>query len=142
MKSLGRFILGDEVPLGVQCVNGSGVPSAPTSAPTMQIYTSAGTAVLSKQIPPQDQYSATGWFGYKQALNSSFATGRYYVRYEYDVGGTTYAGEVDAFEIVDGGSTDGQILSMFFLDRPDGNDYMLVQTDQGTLGVNRGPKVV
>lgn len=137
----GRKILGDEIYLGVQCVNASGTPTAPDAAPTMHICTSAGVKVLSKQIPPQDKFSATGWFGYMQPLNSSFATGRYFVRYSWAISSTTYTTQPDTFEIVAGGSSYGQYVSMFYLDRPDGNDFFLGQTDQGSVTVNRGPRV-
>ena len=133
-------VLGDEIFLGVQCVNASGTPTAPDAAPTMHIATAAGVKVLSKSIPPQDKFNATGWFGYMQPLNSSFSTGRHFVRYSWAISSTQFV-LVDHFEILAGGSTDGQYVSLFYLDRPDGQDYVLGQTDQGTMTVNRGPHV-
>lgn len=136
----GRKILGDEILLGVQCKS-AGTPTAPDAAPTMKIYTEAGAAVLSKAIPPLDRYSATGLFEYMQPLNSSFAAGRYFVRYTYVISGATKAAPIDSFEIVAGGSADGMYNALFYLDRPDGNDWVLGTTDQGTLTNNRGPHV-
>lgn len=106
----------------------------------MKIYTATGTAVVSKQIPPEDKFSATGWFGYMQPLNSLFTAGRHFVRYTWAISSTQYV-ETDCFEIVAGGDDDGQILSMFYLDRPDNNDFVLSSTDQGNTNINRGPHV-
>ena len=137
----GTRILGDEIMLGCSCDPGNGVPTAPDSAPTMRIYDSTGTLVVGKTIPPLDKFSSTGLFSYMQPLNSSFATGRYVVRYSYVISGTTYTPEFDVFEIVAGGNAAGQGISMFYLDRPDQNDFILAQTDSGSLTISRGPRI-
>lgn len=139
----GRKAIGEEIMLGLQCVNSTGVPTAPDAAPTMKIYTSsgAGVLVLSKAIPPREQFTATGLFEYEQPLNSSFSTGRHVVRYTYSISSTAYVGEPDFFEIVAGGSSNGMKDALFCLDRPDQRDWVLTTTDMGTLAANRGPKV-
>lgn len=130
----GRGILGDELFLGVQCSD------APDAAPEMRIYTEAGVLVTTKQLPPLDR-SATGLFGYMLPLGTGFSTGRHYARYTYAVSGDQRS-ELDAFEILPGGHADGQIISMAFLERPDGNDWIIAQDDMGTgPRIFRGPRV-
>jgi len=133
----GRKVLGDEIPLGVQCTSTSGVPSAPTAAPVMTIYSDAGTKIVQKSLPPSDKYGATGLFGVNQPLNSSFATGRYWVLYTYAVSGNN-RNALDSFEVVGGGSTSGQRIAMAWMDRPDGNDWLISQTNQGSIQMDRG----
>lgn len=137
----GRAVIGAEIMLGCSCDPGNGVPTAPDSAPTMSVYTEAGALVASKQIPPLDQFSSTGLFEYMLPLNSSFSVGRHVVRYSFVISGTTYTTDLDTFEIVAGGDNSGQFLSLFYLDRPDGNDFILGQTEMGSLTIGRGPKV-
>lgn len=139
----GTYILGTQAVLGCQCVNAAGTPTAPDSAPTMKIYTATGTSsVVSKSIPPRDKFNSTGYFEYQQPLNSLFSTGLYYVLYTWTISSTTYTqADVDVFRIVAGGDNTGSVISMFYLDRPDGNDFILAQLDMGSVVWHRGPSV-
>ena len=142
MAWIGRKALGEEIKLTVQCTTASRVPTAPDQAPTYRVYTEAGVLVTNGSLPPTERYQATGLFEYMLPLNSSFSTGRYFVRYAYVISSVTLVPEYqDSFEIVAGGSTDGMINSMFYLDRPDGKDFILSSTDMGTLGASRGPRI-
>ena len=135
----GRKILGDEIRIGVQCRNGSRTPGAPTAAPTYRVYDETGTLVTSGSLPPTERYAVTGLFEYMLRLISPFTTGRYHVRYAYAISGTNYAA-LDSFEIQPSGNAGGQILSMLYLDRPDA-DWIVATTDQGTVSLNRGPRL-
>lgn len=137
----GRTIVGAEILLGCSCDHGTGVPTAPDAAPTMRVYNESGTLVVSKQIPPLDRFTATGLFQYMLPITSAFSTGRHIVRYDYLIGAITHVADLDTFEVVDGGDDDGQFLSLFYLDRPDGQDFILGMTEQGSLTISRGPKV-
>lgn len=136
----GRRVLGDEISLAVQCKNGSGTPSAPTAAPTYRVYTEAGTNVVNGSLPPIERYTATGLFGRMLPLNSSFSTGRHYVRYAYAISGTNYV-DTECFEVVAGGNVSGQHIAMHYIERPDGQDWILTQTDQASVTLNRGPRL-
>lgn len=135
----GRKLLGSEIRLGVQCRDGNRTPNAPTAAPTYRVYTEAGTNVVNGSLPPTERYTTTGLFEYMLPLNTSFSTGRHYVRYAYAISGTNYV-DFDAFEVVAGGNTAGTFTSLFFLDKPD-SDWVVGITDQGTVSLNRGPRI-
>lgn len=136
----GKVILGSQLRLTVQCT-AAGVPTAPDSAPTLKVYTDTGTLVRSLTVPPQDQTNATGLFGYLLPLNSSYSTGKHFALWSWVISSTTYTRELDHFEIVAGGHADGMLNAMFYLDRPDGNDWILTTSEQGVQRVHRGPQV-
>ena len=135
----GRYQLGKHLPIGVQCVNATRVPSAPTAAPSFRIYKHDATFIIAGSLPPTERYLATGLFEYRQFLTAAFSVGWYYVRYTWAVLGVNFAA-FDAFEVVAGGSAGGQINSMFFLDRTDG-DWIVTQSDSGNTNINRGPRL-
>lgn len=135
----GRFALGREIPLYVQCTSTAGVPTAPDAAPTMLIYAQGGgAAIINKRIPPLERYTATGLFQYMQMLTSSFSAGLYYVTFRYAISGTQKAAQ-GTFEVVAGGDSTGMYNSLFFLDRPS-TDWILGTLDSGSITLNRGPK--
>lgn len=141
---LGPCVLGDELEITLQCVTPSTkVATVPDAAPTIKVYTEAGTLVVSKTLPPIDKQNVTGLFGIMLPLNSSFSTGRHVVRKEFVVSATTYVDEeLDFFEIKAGGHSGGQIVSMAFIDRPEQNsDWIVSQTDMGQIGLLRGPQI-
>lgn len=136
----GRKILGEEIRLGCQTVNSARTPTAPDSAPTFRVYTESGTLTATGFLPPTERYVVTGLFEYMLALGTLFATGRYMVRYQYAISSTSYTPEPDTFEVVGGGDTHGQFVSLAFLDRPDA-DWIVGQTDAGNTLINRNPHV-
>jgi hypothetical protein len=135
----GRKKLGDEIFLAVQCRNGSNTPTAPDAAPLMTVYNESGTKIISKAIPPIDRYTATGLFGIMLPLNSVWSAGRYAVYYNYLIAATQFSGS-DNFEITAGGDAAGQVISLFYLDRPD-VDWLVYQTDMGNTTINRNPHI-
>src|SRR6185503_5721565 len=96
----GRFQLGQEIPLGVLCVNSASTPVNPDSAPFMDVYNASGTKVVSgKLIPIIDRGGQTGYFQLRIFLGSAFVAGRYTVVYHWDSG--SFEGqEADDFEIM------------------------------------------
>lgn len=135
----GRKQVGNEIRIGVQTVNGSRTPTAPDAAPTYRVYTEAGTLVTNGSLPPTERYTTTGLFEYMLPVYSLFSTGRHWVRYDWIISGTHYAG-IDSFEVLAGGNTAGCFISMMFLDRPDA-DWIVGQTDAGTTSINRAPRL-
>ena len=137
--SMHAFILGEEVPIRVQCRNGSGVPANPTAAPQAKIYDAAGTLKETKSLYPIDKYGETGWFETKVFLGAGYATGQHWARVTYTA--TVAKCVLRTWMVLASGDTGGQYISLFHLDRPDGRDFVLGQTDAGSVTVNRGPKV-
>lgn len=135
----GRQMLGTEIALSVLCVNGSNVPSEPTAAPTMDIYSDSAKVMSLLAMPPMDRYQATGYFQRKVFLNGLFSVGQYRVVYRYIVG--SFKGIViDSFEIISGGNVAGTPIAMYFYRRPH-CDWVVQQMDSGRLLKRRNPSV-
>lgn len=135
----GRFTLGQFAPLTCVCTNGSGTPAAPTYAPTVKVYDSTGTRVLSALMPPLDRYGATGAFSYELRLGSSYAVGSYMVSMSWVISGTTYSAAGN-FEVVAGGDADGAVVSMVELRKPHGN-WLVQRLDSDQRVLARGPGI-
>lgn len=134
-----RSQLGYELELGCRTKDSSGTPTAPDACPTMTILTETGTQVLSKQIPIQDRYGRAGLFSYMQPLNSLFSAGRYYVTYDWLISGVA-GSAIETFQVLPGGSTAGQAISMHFKGGSQAN-HIIRQNDDGNIRYNRNPRV-
>lgn len=139
MPYRGRVQLGEEVVLGCQCRDYSLTPTLPNLPPLMEIWSSGGTRIISKAIPILDRYVQTGLFHYRQFLGGQFSTGHYNVLYYYTVGSTDRVDQ-DDFDIIPGGDGDGQVISMYWLEKPHAN-FIVYQTDAGKLFYGRNPRV-
>ena len=133
-----RQQLGDELSIAVQAVDASMTPHTPDAAPTLRIYNSAGTKVVTILMPPADQIDVVGLFEHTLLLNWTYAVGFYSWRASYAVAGVTGVAE-GYFEVADGGGADGSIIAMAFMQNPDGT--VLVQhTDNDTFLLSRNPR--
>jgi hypothetical protein len=135
----GRYRLGEEPLFTVLCVNNSGVPVEPDTAPTLRLYASDGTAVTTKTLPAIDRYARTGLFGLRLYLGADFALGQYLVLYQYSVSATA-KGAWDRFEVVGGGHKDGAVLAMAYFHRPNA-DFIVQQLTSGKIQRGRNPRV-
>lgn len=133
------YRLGDRLPLRVQTHNADGAPVTPDACPTVDIYDSAGTKVVTaKAIPIQDRYGTTGLFFDHLLLDGTFSTGQYLVRYKWAASG--YDGvRISQFRVIAGGNVRGQYVSMTFYPRPFAK-FLVGQTDSGTIERVRNPK--
>lgn len=92
---IGHIELGETLRLPIQCRNGSGVVTAPDSAPTWSMYTTSDTAVLTGSLGASDADSKTGFRTGDAAITAAngFASGnRVIVRIAYAISGTDFAG--------------------------------------------------
>lgn len=138
----GRYQLGDEVLIGVQCTDESGNPAAPDAAPTMTIYADDGSKpVENKAIPPKDRAESTGLFEHFVRLGSDFAAGAYSVLYKWATGDGDFHGQaVDHFEILPGGHVDGTVLGLHYFDAGHAQ-FLVQQTDAGLIKAGKNPRV-
>jgi hypothetical protein len=139
---LGRFQAGDWVPLVVRTRNSSGVITAPTStadkAPIAAVYSSAAK-VENIQLSPVDRSIVTGLFAYRLRLSSSYSTGHHLVAITYTTGSGGYIGSEEmCFQIVSGGDSSGNVVSMCEFLRPEA-EHVVFETDAGTIYDGRGP---
>lgn len=92
---LGSIDLEGTLRLPIQCRNGSGVATTPSSAPTWATYGTTDSSVDTGSLGSSDADSKTGFrTGNAEitAANGYAAGSRYIVRIEYVISGTTYAG--------------------------------------------------
>lgn len=139
MMYLGRYTLGQWLPIPLDAVIGSGAAVTPTAAPTVTIYDAAWTAVESaKKIAPRDR-TATGSFEREFYLGSDYAVGLYTARAVFASGGSNFI-RLYRFEIVGGGHDDGSFIGMVFFEKPD-SPHIVAQQDGGDLVPRRNPRI-
>ncbi len=147
MSYLGRKQLGEHILLQCTTVTGAGVPTAPDDAPRITILKPDGTTLLeNKRIPAVNKNRYTGEFHYNLFVGANphvptdeeFETGKYHVVFEWEISSTAGA-SVSTFDVVAGGNASGQVVSMYWYERPSGG-YMVMQLDSGTIIAGRNPK--
>ena|ERR1700694_592175 len=138
---LGRFQLGDLLPLsalGRTASGPAGLPTLPALAPTARIYGPSGfVEQVSLQI--RDRYDLTAFFFRELPLGGKYATGRYQAVIQMTVGGLAQSADV-AWEILPGGHYDGAVLSMKVFRTPAAN-FALAQCDGGRIIRRRNPRL-
>lgn len=134
-----RQQLGDELDITVQVVDAAMTPQTPDAAPTLRIYNSSGTKVATILMPPADRENVSGLFEHTLLLNWTYAVGFYSWRASYTVGGVAGVNE-GYFEVAAGGSADGAIIAIAFMQNPDGT-ALVQHTDNDTFLLSRNPRV-
>lgn len=135
---LGRYQLGQYVPLRLVTQTVAGAPTLPDAAPTL--YTWSGTSKIETLLVPAiDQKRTTAMFFLPLFLGSLYAVGNYRVVYQWANSSVTNQA-VDTFEIVTGGDALGDVAAMHAYDCPDGT-FVVRQVGRGLLTVGRGPHV-
>lgn len=131
---LGRFQLGDFVPLAVLTVDHTGFPTMPDAAPVATVADGSGTAVATLKLA---LLNVATQFGLPWFLGVGATLGTYTVQYAFTVAG--HAGTAtDTFEVIPGGDPGGAIISMFAFDRPEAT-YVVAQLTSGLLVQGRNP---
>lgn len=135
---MGRKSLGQEAAFSVSTVDVDGVVTWPSDAPTVDVWAGATLILHGLKMPKVDQ-SVVGLFRLNLFLDGRFAVGVYEVVKRWAVG--TYIGvQIDRFEIIAGGDTNGAVISMFYHEMPQAN-FVVYQTDGGRLKRGKNPKV-
>lgn len=137
MSYLGRYTLGQIVPLTIRSLNSSGVPTNPAAAPYARIYSGSGF-VKAVRLPILDSADITGTFKANVVLNNAFSTGFYHVAIIFTVSGTVKVVHHN-FEIVAGGSVDGSAIEIHYFRHPARN-FLLAQTDTGRIKRLNNPR--
>lgn len=130
--------LGDEIAFRVQCYNSSGVPADPDACPKIDIYSGSGKPLSGKSMPVLDKATTTGLFELRVFLGVPFAVGAHLASIRYKV--SSHHGILMArFDIVPGGSTTGEVVSMFAWELPNAN-YLVQQRTSGQLYRGKNPR--
>lgn len=139
MIYIGRYQLGDWVPLRIQATNGSLTPTLPDDCPLMAVYSAAGSKVVEKKIPVLERYAVTGLFAFRLFLDGSYSAGSYMVKYQWLISSAPFI-EVNTFEIVAGGHVDGSAIASAWYERPHGK-FLVRQMDSHKLVEGRNPRI-
>lgn len=138
--NLGRFQLGDFVPLSLNATTATGSPSAPSANPTAAIYdltASPPSLVDTVQMVICDRYQQTAFFQTLHRLSSSYSATKFYaVCYAWNSG--TALIKTEYFSVVAGGDSDGAVIGSIGYHRPDGERVVYLR-DGGKLVFSRGP---
>lgn len=135
----GRRQLGTRLDLWLQCVDGAGAPAMPDDVPQLKIWDAAGDLTLDTRMPVFDRFKSVGLFHLEAFLGAGYAAGKYNLSMTYVADG--YHGiETGTFEIVGGGHQDGSVVGTYFYHRPHA-DFIVKQTETGTISRGRNPKV-
>lgn len=132
-----RHQLGQVIPFLVQCVDSSGTPYFPDDCPTLKIWSSSGVVFCGK-MPCEDRFVEAGIFLASIFLGSDYAVGKYTWAIYYKADGY-YGIETGNFQILAGGSSDGDVVSQYFYDRPHGK-FLVQELTSGNMISGRNPK--
>jgi hypothetical protein len=124
-----RYQRGTVLPLGLLT---SGVPD---HAPIAVLLDPAGADVLSVEMYAVGATARA--FRADVFLDSLFGLGVHRVVYSYTVGGEPATTE-DAFEIVSGGDSGGDVIALYGLDRPE-SPFVVAQLGCGRIVLGRRP---
>ncbi len=133
---LGRYQVGQDVPLEVQCVDSNGSPAVPDAAPLARVYRD-GSFLATKVLPIETDDGAVGRFRGIYTLGNADETGRYAVVYLYSHLGLS-RGSSDIFEVLPGGDPAGPVIAGYSLARPDG-DFFLAHLAAGRVASGQTP---
>ena len=134
---LGRYWLGDAVPLMVLTRDNAESPTDPALAPYARIY-SGTTFVKTVRLPKIDHAEITGMFLFLLRLDANFATGFYDVILDYVVSSVQRVKHL-RFEITAGGDERGKAISMYYLRQPD-RSFLISQLDTGQINKLQNPR--
>lgn len=139
---LGRYQQGQEIPLAVQCVDADGTPADPLTLPVAKLHLDGNPPALVEvvQLAADLRGVDVGVFRLPHFLGGLYGTaGRYLVTVSYvDAGGVGRV-RTDSFTLLPGGSPDGAVISMKYVERPDSR-YLIWQTDGGRMVRGRNPR--
>lgn len=133
---LGRFHVGQSIPLGLASMNTTRVPTAPDEAPLAKIYNASGTLQETIDLPLAS--AAKFYFQKRSRLGSGYSAGRHFVIYQWLIGGVTYQ-VADTFDVLSGGDADGGVIAMDVSNLPTGR-HVVFETETGTLKSGRNPR--
>lgn len=138
---LGRYQLGDFVPLTFSAVDNNGTPAWPTATPTVKTYDASDvtSAVETIRPPAHDMQRLTGLFRYLLRLGSSYAADKTYVAVAtWAISDTTY-GNMFQWDVLAGGDADGAVIGATFISRPEAGVVAYV-VDGGNLKTSNNPR--
>ena len=134
---LGRFRQGDTIVLPLNATDSAPNGVVLTRPPNVKVFDASGNLLLSGMVPAFDTLRSVALFEYRLQLGTAFPAGRYLAAFSYTASGSQFLKSV-AFDVLPGGDPAGQIVSMYFLQRPHA-DILVQKTDAGKRYFKRAP---
>src|SRR5690606_1409401 len=133
MTHLGRFQLGDWVPIVMQAVTAAGTPALPDDAPTATVFAASDptSAIATRKLPISHRYGTTVLVRPDLRLDGDYAAGGYLVVLEL-AHSLTGHGYLLMFDVVGGSDADGNVIGQYVTQRPEGK-MVVYQLDSGKL---------
>jgi hypothetical protein len=131
--SIGRYQLGDYVPLSLQTTDQNLLSTIPDADPAIKLYRN-GTLVTTTTMSVLDPNRAVEQYVLRYQPNN---LGSWIAVMTYALSAITYT-KVESFLVVAGGNSTGAIVAAHSLRLP-GHDYVVCQADGGTLRYGRNP---
>ena len=135
---LGRQQLGTHLDVFLQTLDEDGVGTMPDAVPLMKVWLGS-TLALAAEMPIIDKTIMVGLFRYPLFLGLGFTVGHYSIGLHYVVNGLS-VNETRTFEVLPAGDQRGQVLSMYWLHRPE-NDQVIMQMESGIILRGKNPKI-
>lgn len=138
---LGRVQQGQELPLALQCVDATGAPADPVGLPVATFYRDGATKmrIETRPIAADLRGVKAGAFRLSLFLGELYTTGRHLIVFRWaDQNGVPHC-QVATFMLLPGGSPDGAVIALKYVERPDSR-YLMWQTDAGRLLRGRNPR--
>ena len=139
MSFIGRFQLGDFVPVELWCTTLLEAIVQPDAAPTFQVVSAAGVTSATGKIPLAKRPETNQFFYTEIPLGTAFAVGFYTIVIRYVVN-TLEQAELRQFEVVPGGAASGVPIAATTFQGRNGS-YVVVQTNAGQLMTFRNPRI-
>lgn len=137
---IGRYQLGEQVPLACWARMEAFAPNLPSGAPVARVYSPAFALVKQVKLPICDRHGVTAFFQGLLKLDASFGLGQHHVHVAYTVGGVA-AAKLLTFEVLAGGHPDGCVIGLHaFKVAP--ATWAIAQLDGGRIIRRRNPKVI
>lgn len=137
---LGRFMQGQIIPLGVLVLDASKKPAVPDEAPHALVM--LNDSVLGDfRLAIENKFRVTGLFALPLHVDSRFPQGHYNCQITWGIGGAR-RGELVTWDVIAGGDTTGQGISLYHYTPPtSGSNYLLLQTDAGNIYKKANPRI-
>jgi hypothetical protein len=135
---LGRYQIGTELPLCLQCTLAR-APDVPSTHPTYEARAADGTVAASGRVAADPLPGVAGLFRGPLFLDDAFAVGRYTVAYRWKDSAAADRVELQTVDVIPGGDSDGAIIALHSVERPD-RTSLVYQTDGGVLARGLNPR--
>lgn len=138
----GRHQRGEFLPFAVVTTNTARKAEDPAAEPVATFYRDGASLTLVKQVTlaAHDRGATVGSFRLPLFLGAEFSVpGRYLVVVRWTTVGGVPRCSTGTFYLLPGGSSDGAVIGLAFVSRPDAN-HVVMQTDSGSVRRGRNPR--